>query len=88
MGSWEPDGMSKPVCSATGDGLMKFTTEHDMARIGRFAREQFGKRKVIDYHSDTTMYTNFYWKEDVQGRYRESVMSVSVKNHGLRRAHL
>lgn len=42
-------------CSVMGVKIMKYTMEQPMAWMSCFAMEQFGKRMVIEYHSDILM---------------------------------
>lgn len=72
-------GMPSQSCTAKRVGVMKSSTEQDVAGLGYFATEQLGKRTVIGYYSGTQMYTMLYGDRDVEKRYGKGVMSMSVK---------
>lgn len=55
-------------CSEMGAGVMESMIEHDMKVISCFAKEQFGKRMVIGYHSGGAIHTNLYGDMDVEKR--------------------
>lgn len=41
------DQMIAQSCGTMGGGILKSSTEQEMAEVGHFAGEQFGKRVVI-----------------------------------------
>lgn len=61
-------------------GAIKSTIEHNMPSMECFASKSFGEQNMIGCYSDTTSYTEVYEDEDLERRYREGLMSVSVKN--------
>lgn len=60
MESISVDKMLVQSCAEIGAGVIKSTLQHKMAERACFAKEKFGRRKVIGYDSGTLMYTQFY----------------------------
>lgn len=83
MKSSDVRGMLTQSCGAMGVELMKRKNDQGMAGMGCSDRKQFGKPMVINYYSGTPMFTNLYEDTDVERRYNEGVMSVSVKEFRL-----
>lgn len=48
MKSINANKIPRQSCGAIGVGVMKSTIEHKRAKMGFFARVQFGKRMVIE----------------------------------------
>lgn len=88
MKSLDVGGMLALPCGAKDIGIIKPTTEHDMAGMRCFARDQFGKPVMVEYYSGTLMYTSLYRYKDVERRYSEGVMSVSMKGSQICALHI
>lgn len=74
------DGMLVHSCVELGGGVVKKSTiEHEREGMGCFALMQSGNRRVIVYHISTLIYTNLYVGKDLDRRYGQRMMSVSLE---------
>lgn len=60
-------------------GVIKSTIEKERAEMKFFSRLQLGKRRVIEYYNVTLMYASLYGDRDMNRRYGEGVMYMSIK---------
>lgn len=62
-----------------GRWVIKSTIDHERSWMQCFSRVQFGKRMVVGYFRGTLMYADLYGNRDLDRKYGEGMMSVSVK---------
>lgn len=75
-------------CGAIRLGVRKSLIEHKRTGMRFSARVQFRKNMVIGNYSRTLMYGNLYVDKDLDRRYREGFISVSLKEFQRYAVHI